>query len=192
MAGRVGAVKKSNPSERYRNYWCSRASSSREACSYYNGHAAHKLEEAILEYLGQFSDPTRVREFLDTSDRKDTKHREAELSRARKRLKELETGLLNDLERLDRSVITEEEFNLRNESRRREKAELEARELELAQWVERVRNTEAQAERLPIAIGAFLDDIRKMDIRWQKAQLQSIVKAARVYRDGRIELEFRD
>ena len=133
-----------------------------------------------------------MREFLDTSDRKDTKHREAELSRARKRLKELEAGLLNDLERLDRSMINEEEFNLRSEARRREKAELEARELELSQWVERVRNTEAQAERLPVAIGAFMVDCQNMDIRWQKAQLQNIVQAARVYRDGRIELEFRD
>ena len=31
-----------------------------------------------------------------------------------------------------------------------------------------------------------------MDIRQQKAQLQTILKAAHIYRDGRIELEFRE
>ena len=33
---------------------------------------------------------------------------------------------------------------------------------------------------------------QSVDIRQQKAQLQTILKAANVYKDGRIELEFRD
>ncbi len=111
------------------------------------------------------------------------------LARAMRRLKELEFGLLNDLERLDRAVITEGEFNLRNDAKRREKTDLEPRESELVQWVEHVRSSESQIERLPKTIGPFLEDFQKMNIRWQKSQLQTILKATHIYLDGRIELE---
>ena len=191
MAGRVGARKQSNPNERYRSYRCSRAGTSREACAFYNGHAANGLETAVLEYLGQFSDPKKVTEFLDASEQKDTKQHEAELARMRKRLKGMETALLNDLDRLDRHVIQEQEFALRNEARREETSKLEARDKELSGWLERERSTKEQIERLPVAIGTFLDDFQKIDVRWQKAQLQTILKAAHIYRDGAVELEFR-
>ena len=79
MAGRMGARMQSDPTQRYRSYRCSRAGTSKEACRYYNGHAAHKLETAVLEYLGQFSDPHKVREFLNASEKTDTKKREGEL-----------------------------------------------------------------------------------------------------------------
>ena len=72
MAGRMGAKKQNNPNERYRSYRCSRAGTSRESCAFYNGHAADKLETAVLGYLGQFSDPKKVRGFLNASERKDT------------------------------------------------------------------------------------------------------------------------
>jgi len=45
---------------------------------------------------------------------------------------------------------------------------------------------------LPSAIGFFFDNMQKMDIRWQKAQLQTILRAAHIYRDGKVELEFRE
>ena len=38
----------------------------------------------------------------------------------------------------------------------------------------------------------FMEAFQAMDLRQQKAQLQIILKAAHVYRDGRIELEFRE
>ena len=158
MAGRVGARKQSNANERYRSYRCSRAGTSRKACAFYNGHAANRLETAVLEYLGQFSDPKKVGEFLDASEQKDTKQHEAELARLRKRLKGMETALLNDLDRLDRYVIQEHEFALRNEARREETSKLEARDKELAGWLERDRSTKEQIERLPVAIGTFLED----------------------------------
>ena len=47
------------------------------------------------------------------------------------------------------------------------------------------------AERLPGAIKSFLEDFESLDVRHQKAQLQAILKSAYVYRDERIELEFR-
>jgi hypothetical protein len=49
----------------------------------------------------------------------------------------------------------------------------------------------AAAEGLPQAIRSFLDDFQELDVRQQKAQLQTILKAAYVYRDDRLELEFR-
>jgi hypothetical protein len=50
----------------------------------------------------------------------------------------------------------------------------------------------ALAERLPKSIGSFLAAFQGMDVRQQKAQLKTILKAAKVYNDGRIELEFRE
>ena len=47
------------------------------------------------------------------------------------------------------------------------------------------------AERLPGTIKSFLEDFESLDVRHQKAQLQAILKSAYVYRDERIELEFR-
>ena len=54
-----------------------------------------------------------------------------------------------------------------------------------------MKNSQENVDRLPGAVRSFLDDMQKMDIRWQKAQLQTILKAAHNYRDGKVELEFR-
>ena len=53
------------------------------------------------------------------------------------------------------------------------------------------RTRVSTAERLPGAIQSFLADFESLDARHQKAQLQAILKSAYVYRDDRIELEFR-
>jgi hypothetical protein len=45
---------------------------------------------------------------------------------------------------------------------------------------------------VPQAIKTFVEAFQSLDVRQQKAQLQTILKAATVYKDGRIELEFRD
>lgn len=62
MVGKVGA--KRSRGGRYRNYWCSKALMSRGRCPTYNGNSAPRLEQAVLEYLSQFSDPERVREHM--------------------------------------------------------------------------------------------------------------------------------
>jgi hypothetical protein len=54
------------------------------------------------------------------------------------------------------------------------------------------RDRTALAERLPQDIGSFLKAFATLDQRQQKAHLQSILKAARIYNDGRIEPEFRE
>ena len=44
---------------------------------------------------------------------------------------------------------------------------------------------------LPTRVRSFLKDLQDLDTRRAKALLQTILSAAHVYRDGRIELEFR-
>ena len=46
------------------------------------------------------------------------------------------------------------------------------------------------AEELPRRIGTFLEDFTGLVVRRQKAHLQTILRAAHVFRDGRLELEF--
>ena len=43
----------------------------------------------------------------------------------------------------------------------------------------------------PDAIKTFLEDFQGLEPRIQKAHLQTILKAAHVYRDGTIDIEFR-
>ncbi len=50
---------------------------------------------------------------------------------------------------------------------------------------------EDQVAAVPVEMQTFLEDFQGMDVRWAKAILQGIIKAAHVFRDGRIELEFR-
>jgi hypothetical protein len=63
--------------------------------------------------------------------------------------------------------------------------------VELQAAVEERRDREAQARTVPVKVGSFLEDFRCMDVVKAKAILQTIVKAAHVWKDGRIELEFR-
>ncbi len=74
---------------------------------------------------------------------------------------------------------------------RSQKPALEDRRVELESWLEEQRSRGSAAKRMPDAIRTFLEDFRDMDIRVQKAHLQTILKAAHVYREGRLELEFR-
>ena len=68
---------------------------------------------------------------------------------------------------------------------------MEARRDELKSWVGEQRERVSAAERLPGAIGSFLEDFQAMEVRQQKAQLQTILKAAYVNKDDHLELEFR-
>jgi hypothetical protein len=46
-------------------------------------------------------------------------------------------------------------------------------------------------ERVPGAVILFKEAFNNLDLRQQKAQLQTILKSAHFYKDGKIELEFR-
>jgi len=62
---------------------------------------------------------------------------------------------------------------------------------QLEQWLDDQDSRASSAERIPIEIKSFLEDIPGLNIRIQKAPLQTILKSAYIHRDGRIEVEFR-
>lgn len=188
----VGKAGYSYKGKQYKNYYCSRATKSRGLCSFYNGHAANKLETAILTYLSEFSDPLRVRQYLALSERQDTEKYEVELKQVDKRLAALESQFLTQLDGLlKRKVLTEQEFVKANEVARAQKTELEVRKEEISRLLSTARASEAMIQKIPQAIKTFIEAFQSLEPRQQKAQLQTILKAANIYNDGKIELEFR-
>jgi len=188
----VGKVGYSYRGKQYRNYYCSRATKSRGLCTISNGHSMSKLDSAIIKYLGEFSDPQKVRQHLSLAERQHTERFEVELKHVEKQLASLEAQFLKQLDDLlKRKVLTEEEFARANEITRSQKADLEARKAALCSRLEQAKASEALVERVPKAIKTFSEAFQNLTPQQQKAQLQSILKAAHVYQDGRIELEFR-
>ena len=190
MVGKAGG---SHKGKQYRNYYCSQAQRSKALCSVSNGHSARILEKAIFEYLGQFSDPKMVKEYLSAMDLKEFEKHEKELQQVEKRLADYDSKFLSRLDDLlKREVLSEQEFTQANQTARAEKATLEARKEELEEVVTKERSRTSLADTLPEFITNFLGAFESLGIPQQKAHLQSIIKAAHIYRDGRIELEFRD
>ncbi len=116
---------------------------------------------------------------------------ESELARVNQRLKEMEQGFLNDLDRVDRGIMTEPEYLKRQEVRRQEQEEVQPLKAELEVTVQLQKDTEATVTTVPAKVQSFLEDFQRMDVREAKAVLQSILKAAHVFSDGRLEIEFR-
>lgn len=121
--------------KRTAKYYCSRAQTSRERCTLYNWHTAAKLDKAVLENFGQYSDPKKERELLDTSEKREIKRRETELRQVERRLAEVEADLAKNLDLLERGVLNEDEFNKANVARREERAKLTKRQVDLTVWV---------------------------------------------------------
>jgi len=189
MVGKAGGRHKG---KQYRNYYCSHAQRSRALCAVSNGHSALRLEKAILEYLGRFSDQNIVSEYLTTMDRKELEKHEKELSQVEKRLSDYDSRFLSRLDDLlKREVLSEQEFAQANQSARAEKATLEVRKEELEELVGKERAKTSLADILPESINSFLMAFEILEIRQQKIHLQNILKAAHIFRGGRIELEFR-
>ena len=90
----------------YRNYYCTTAMTSRARCAYYNGHATGKLEAAILEHLGQYSDPKKVRELLDASEKQEIRRRGTELKQVERRLAEVEADFAVELSQLPATLAS--------------------------------------------------------------------------------------
>ncbi len=177
--------------KRYTKYYCSRAQSSRARCAFYNGHSAPKLEASILEYLGQYSDPKKVRELLDASEKREVRRREVDLRQIEKRLIAIEVDFAKNLELLKRDVLNEQEFRRANVDRRDERSRLTGHQSELADWLAQQHERQEAVGSLPTRVRSFLKDVQAMDTRRAKAVLQTILSAAHVHRDGTIELEFR-
>ncbi|MCH8198871.1 MAG: recombinase family protein, partial [Chloroflexi bacterium] len=129
---------------------------SRARCAYYNGHATGRLEEAILEHLGQYSDPKKVRELLDASEKQEVRRRAAELKGVERRLAEVEADFAKNLALLKRDVLDEAEFRTANEARRDERARLTGRQTELTAWLAQQRERQEAVGTLPTRVRSFL------------------------------------
>lgn len=107
MTGKAGATYKGRL---YRSYQCVNAKKTRAKCAFHNSHSARKLEPAVLEYLGRFSDPKRVAALLDQSSPSNLKRIKKELGRAEKQLTALDRDFHQNLDLLKKGVLDEEEF----------------------------------------------------------------------------------
>jgi len=186
-----GAMAGYKKSEDYRYYRCSWYAKARDFCADAKSHRQKSLEDAVLEHLSQYSDPEMVMELLEAQGQETDNRDDAELTRATARLGELEQGFLNDLDRVDRGILTEPEYLKRQEVRRQEQEGLQPRKAELEASVAAQRDMEAQAAAVPVKVRSFMEDFRDMEVPQAKAILQGSIKAAHVFKDGRIELEFR-
>ena len=88
-------------------------------------------------------------------------------------------------------MLDEAEFRTANEARRDERTRLTGRQTELTGWLAQQRERQEAVGTLPTRVRSFLKDFQSLETRRAKALLQTILSAAHVYRDGRIELEFR-
>ncbi len=61
----------------------------------------------------------------------------------------------------------------------------------LETWLDEQRQRTEAVDTLPQRVGSFLEAFQSLDTRRAKALIQTFLNAAHVYRDGRIELEFR-
>ena len=132
-----------------------------------------------------------MRELLDASEKQEIRRRGAELKQVERRLAEVEADFAKNLALLKRDVLDEEEFRKANEARRDERTRLTGRQTELTEWLAQQRERHETVGSLPTRVRSFLKDVQALDTRRAKALLQTILSAAHVYRDGRIELEFR-
>jgi len=83
------------------------------------------------------------------------------------------------------------QIDLRDTFIREERTALKAKSEELDDWLTDQNNKISSAERIPAEIKSFLEDFQGLDIRVEKAHLQTILKSAHVHRDRSIEVEFR-
>jgi site-specific DNA recombinase len=177
--------------KRYSYYQCSRSRSSAAQCDVMKKHPKAKLEAAVLDYLGQFSDEEKVRELLAKEKPSERAMLEAELVMAQARSKALEDDFLANFDMLKKGIIEEDEFRAANDARRDERKSAQARVNELTDRLATEDAATSGAEALPGRVGTFLQDIQHLDVRENKARLQSLLKAVHVFTDMRIEIEFR-
>jgi site-specific DNA recombinase len=188
MSGKSGSAYKGR---RYTSYVCTRATRAREGCAFYNGHASKRLESAVLEYLGQFSDPKRVRELLSESSKTELSRKKSELKKLEKRLAALENDFQKNLEYLKKDLLNEEEFGAANILRRDERATIEIRLASLREELSKAESVRQNASTLPAQVKSFMKSFEDLEIRKAKAILQTILESAHIWRDGKIELKFR-
>ena len=103
----------------------------------------------------------------------------------------MERDFHRNVDLVKREMITDEEFKRLNEATRAQRQELESQHTDLEREVSTARSQGEMAERVPQAVGSFMDNMQRLEPREAKAALQTIVKAVHVSNVGRLELEFR-
>ena len=108
----------------------------------------------------------------------------------------MESQFLKHLDLLTKGILNDTEFAKANESTRSNKVALEESKLGLTQRLREQEGKVSSAEKMPAAIRSFTAEFGGLDVRvakarLAKARLQEVLKAANVYRDDRIDLEFR-
>ena len=63
-----------------------------------------RLEEAVLDYLSQFSDPELVRQHMEAAERREFEQKETELKEVTKSLSDLEVQFLKHLDLIKRGI----------------------------------------------------------------------------------------
>ena len=188
MSGKSGSAYKGR---RYTSYVCTRATRAREGCAFYNGHAQKRLETAVMEYLGEFSDPKRVKELLSESSKTDLARKKRERKKLEKRLAGLESDFHKNLDYLKKNLLNEEEFGVANMKHRDERAKTEIKLVSLRDDIKNAESAKESASALPIQIKSFMKSFEQLEVRKAKAILQTILESAHIWRDGKIELKFR-
>jgi site-specific DNA recombinase len=188
MSGKSGSAYKGR---RYTSYVCTRATRAREGCAFYNGHAQKKLETAVMEYLGEFSDLKRVKELLSESSKSDLTLKKRERKKLEKRLVGLESDFHKNLDYLKKNLLNEEEFGVANMKHRDDRAKTEIRLASLRDEIKSAESAKDSASALPVQIKSFMKSFEQLEVRKAKAILQTILESAHIWRDGKIELKFR-
>jgi site-specific DNA recombinase len=173
-----------------RAYVCANARRGRALCDDIKYHSARKLEEAMLDHLAEYEDVDTVKERLAAAPAP-ANVLAAELQRIEQRLAELNQDFLDNLALLKRGVLDEADFARANAARKDERDALEKRHAELENRVASTRAHEVAAEKLPQRIRDLREQMQELPPQRAKALLQEILQAAYVWKDDRVELEFR-
>ena len=117
-----------------------------------DGHSVTKLEGAVLEYLGRFSNAELVKQYLDAADREELMKLEAQLHDIERRLADSESGFLKKLDDLlTRNVLNEAEFDKANRAEEHDRnARLQAQRVDIKARLDAERDRTELAERLPL------------------------------------------
>ena len=119
------------------------------------------------------------------------KRKTAELTRLGKQLKALDSDFHKNPDYPKRGLLNEEEFSKANVERRNERTNLEMRLAELREAVHAAETVRESVTSLPERISSFVESFEQLETPKAKAMLQMILKAAYVWTDGKVELEFR-
>ncbi len=176
----------------YRRYYCSRAQKSRAKCSYYNGHKADALEEAVLNVLETYADKEMTLEYLSQTAEVDSNYKVEELQEVAASIAGCEQDFQTHLNLLKTGQISDAQFAMVNDPIKDNYDGLLERRKELTESIEQESIREDWHQELAITLTTFAKDFKALPVAQQKARLMEIIDEIMVTRDKKIELRFRE